>query len=97
MAFALSHGMTLKQTLKAIRSVGLSVSYDSATGEFRVTLPGSKAGEGYFTDDRADALATALDMAARAKTCGLGSWRAVFESAMAETCQGEGFYAGEGR
>jgi len=53
--------MTHKATLKAIRDAGCSVSYLPECREYRVTLPG-RPETAYFTDDRADAVATAEHM-----------------------------------
>lgn len=52
---------TVKEALAAIRALGLPCARLSETREFRV---GSGAGA-YYTDDAADAIATALDMVRR--------------------------------
>lgn len=71
--------MTRKETLAAIRELGLAASYDAASREYRVapsfTLAGGRGFQAqqreeqeraaYYTDDKADALDTARAMAAR--------------------------------
>jgi hypothetical protein len=54
--------MSIKQTLSAIRALGLTATYDYELREFCITLKGNCA-SAYFTDDRDDALATARHMA----------------------------------
>ena|SRR6266404_6242035 len=58
--------ITRKHTLDTIRGFdGMTASYSSATGEYRVAFKMGKASEAsaYYTNDAADALATAQSMA----------------------------------
>ena len=52
--------MTIKQALTLIRALGIPASYNSHSKEFRIGAP-----EPYYTDNRYDAVYTALDMADR--------------------------------
>ena len=55
--------MTHKQTMQAIRSLGLSVSFDSDTSEYRINFECGSERTAYYTDDRVDAINTAKAMA----------------------------------
>ena len=54
---------TIKETLKRIRALGLTAAFDSALQEFRIDYRNAEQDTAYFTDDREDAMATALHMA----------------------------------
>lgn len=60
--------MTRKETFAAIREVGMSVSYDAETGEYRVTFPASEMNAerreavAYYTPDGEDAIGSAHHM-----------------------------------
>lgn len=60
--------MTIKQTLTAIRATGATARWISETREYRVTLPNlprdRQEAVAYYTDDSADAVATAVCMTA---------------------------------
>jgi hypothetical protein len=57
---------SVARTMRAIRSLGLSVS--RVDGEWRVALPGKdQEASAYYTSDNADAFHTAHHMAALAK------------------------------
>jgi len=53
--------VSIKATLAAIRALGVCAWYDSEMHEFCVSY--SDPENGYFTNDRTDALATARHMA----------------------------------
>ena len=58
------HTKSIKTAAALLRANGVSLRRDSS-GEFVVRLANAKLGEGYFTDDLDDAVATGLDMAQR--------------------------------
>ena len=55
---------SIKTAAALLRANGVTLRRDSS-GEFVVRLANAKLGEGYFTDDLDDAVATGLDMAQR--------------------------------
>lgn len=55
--------MTLDELKKAVRDLGMSISYNVDTQEYRVNFKGGTAATAYFTTDRQDALETAKKMA----------------------------------
>lgn len=55
--------MTVKETMKAIRALGATVSRNGR--EWRVNVPNGNEATAYYTDDPEDALITAGDMIAR--------------------------------
>lgn len=56
--------MTDKQLYTAVRNLGLTIS-KTCCSEFRINLKGGTEASAYYTDDKDDALATAVDMHAR--------------------------------
>jgi len=56
--------ITLKQAQALVRSLGLRLKYSAEYAEYTVVVPHNRAAD-YFTNDRADAVATAQAMARR--------------------------------
>lgn len=52
--------MTVKQTIAACRSMGMSCRYSD--GEYRVNYPKGAESTAYYTDDASDAIGTARQM-----------------------------------
>jgi hypothetical protein len=53
--------MNVKQTKQAIKALGMTAVH--VEGEWRINYPNGSEATAYYTDDNADALATATDMA----------------------------------
>ena len=60
------HHLTLKDVKARLRPLGVTCNRTGWDRELRVALAGARGGEGYHTDDLADALDTGLHMAAEA-------------------------------
>jgi hypothetical protein len=54
--------MTINQTLKAIKALGLTARYNPEYQEYRINIPGGKEATAYYTNDSEDAIKTAESM-----------------------------------
>ena len=56
--------MTIKQFCKSVREAnpGITITWQSEVGEFRINLTNGSEATAYYTDDRDDAAATAKAM-----------------------------------
>lgn len=59
MCCALYRGMTINQTLKAIKALGLTARYNPEYQEYRINIPNGKEATAYYTNDSEDAIKTA--------------------------------------
>lgn len=57
--------MTLAQMRAALAAHGMTLRHDHGAGEYRVNFRHGYEASAYYTNDRQDALDTALDMARR--------------------------------